>query len=387
MKYPLKKRLMEFLSVGGVILAVGGASAESASNVAPSEAAVDLTPSQINAVKIEPLTNRPFALRKQAVGSIDFDQNLSVQVFPPYPGKILNAAAQLGEPVQKGQALYTVDSPDLLAAESTLIGDAATLALTQKELARAKDLFATNVGVSQREMEQATADHQTAAGAYQAAREALRIFGKTDAEIEQIAASRKGDPTLTVRSPISGEVTAMNAPPGLFVQPGNAPAPYSVADLSVKWMIAAVIENDSPLYHAGQLTKVTVDALPGRVFDGKISKVYPNIDPNTHRMTVRCEVTDTNHELTPGMLANFSTQVQEPVSNVAIPVNGVARNGDGTWAAWVTTDRHHFVQRLVKLGLTQDGQYQILDGLRAGELAVTDGAIFLNNILEAPPSD
>jgi len=56
-------------------------------------------------------------------------------------------------------------------------------------------------------------------------------------------------------------------------------------------------------------------------------------------------------------------------------------------AAWVTTDRHRFLQKIIKFGLQRDGQYQVLEGLQRGELAVTDGAIFLNNMLEAPSSD
>ena len=71
---------------------------------------------------------------------------------------------ELGDEVQKGQPLYTIDSPDLIQAESTLIGAAATFEMSRKELARAKDLYSTNVGVSQRELEQATSDAQTAEG-------------------------------------------------------------------------------------------------------------------------------------------------------------------------------------------------------------------------------
>jgi cobalt-zinc-cadmium efflux system membrane fusion protein len=72
---------------------------------------------------------------------------------------------------------------------------------------------------------------------------------------------------------------------------------------------------------------------------------------------------------------------------VALPMNGVVRNGDGTMAVWVTTNGLRFVQRIVKIGLQQDGQDQILEGLQRGELAVTDGAVFISNILYAPPSD
>ncbi len=87
------------------------------------------------------------------------------------------------------------------------------------------------------------------------------------------------------------------------------------------------------------------------------------------------------------MLATFAIQVQDPVTSVAIPMNGVVRNGDGTMAAWVTKDRHRFLQRTLKIGLQHDGQYQVLQGLQPGELAVTDGAVFVSNILYAPPTD
>ena len=70
-----------------------------------------------------------------------------------------------------------------------------------------------------------------------------------------------------------------------------------------------------------------------------------------------------------------------------MPTTGVVRNGDGTMAAWITTDRHRFVQRIITMGLQRDGQYQVLEGLQRGDLAVTDGAIFLSNMLQAPPTD
>ena len=74
-------------------------------------------------------------------------------------------------------------------------------------------------------------------------------------------ASREIDPALVVRSPISGKITAFNGPPGLLVQPGNPPAPYTVADVSIKWMLANVIESDIPLFHLGQPVEVSVIGL------------------------------------------------------------------------------------------------------------------------------
>jgi membrane fusion protein, heavy metal efflux system len=404
MNYPIRisKRVVVVFTVAAVVAATGilafsrshgsitnanatqGTQANSGAPAA--QTTLDLSASQLSAIKIDPVGTYIFPVQKEAVGNISFADDLSVQVYPSYQGKIIKSLVQLGEEVRKGQVLYTIDSPDLIQAESTLIGAAATLELTSKELARAMDLYTTNVGVPQRELEQAISDEQTAEGALKAARDAVRVFGKSEAEIDQIVASRKIDPVLVVPSPISGQVTAFAGPQGYFVQPGNPPAPYTVSNVSIKWMLD-VVESDIPLFHLGQEVQVKVMAYPDRVFRGKISKIYAAVDPDTHRATIRSEISDPRNELRPGMLANFVIRVQNPVKAISIPANGVVREADGSTTAWVTTDRHHFAQRVVHTGMRTDGQVQILDGLQAGDLVVSDGAIFLSNMLEAPPSD
>jgi membrane fusion protein, heavy metal efflux system len=354
-----------------------------ATNSPPSAPTVDLSPSQLNSIKIETVGSYQFPVEKEAVGTISFADDFSVDVFPAYTGTIIKAFVELGARVQKDQPLYTIKSPDLIQAESNLIGAAATFDLTNKELARVDGL----PGVSQREKEQAISDQQTADGALKAARDAVLVFGKTQAEVDQMIASRKIDPALVVRSPIAGKVTAFNAPAGLLVQPGNPPAPYSVANVSIKWMLANVPESDNASFQRGQPVTVKVMAFPDRTFKGKVSKIYETVDPNTHRVTIRSEITDPKDELRPGMLANFVIRVRGPLEATAIPANGVVREPDGTMGAWVTTDRRRFTERIIKTGLRTDGQVQILDGLQRGELAVSDGAVFLSNMLEAPPSD
>jgi cobalt-zinc-cadmium efflux system membrane fusion protein len=405
MKYPAhisKRTVVMFITAAVIFVATGllesarshGQAADAStpgepaasSNASPSEAALNLSPSQLDAIRIEPVGTYWFPVEEEAVGNIDFDGNLSVQVFPLYQGTIINTLVELGAQVQKESPLYTIKSPDLIQAESTLIGAAATFELTNKELERAKSLNGAN-GVSQRELEQATSDQQTAEGALKAARDAVRVFGKTDADMDQMIASRKIDPALVVRSPMSGKVTSKNAQPGFLVQPGNDPAPYTVSDVSLKWMLADVVESDIPLLHLGQPVQVMVMAYPDRVFKGKVSKIYSAVDPNTHRVTTRSEIADPHDELRPGMLANFLIRVHGPVKATAIPANGVVREPDGTMTAWVTSDRRHFVQRVVKTGLRKDGRVQILAGLQPGELAVSDGAVFLSNMLQAPPTD
>jgi membrane fusion protein, heavy metal efflux system len=339
---------------------------------------IDLTDSQMGSVKIETAGRRKFSIEKEAVGSIDFNEDLSVQVFAPYQGKIVGLYAKAGDRVTKGQTLYTIESPDLIQAESNLIAAAGVLDLTARALNRARQLFALQ-GIAQKDLEQAVSDQQSAEGALRAARDAVRVFGKTDAEIDRYVTTRRIDPLLVVPSPIDGEITARNAAPGLLVQPGNPPAPYSVADNTTMWMLAYVTESDSPSFRLGQPVKVSVMAFPGHLYSGKITTIGATVDPNTHRVMTRSEIQDPNHELRPGMIANFVIETGGPVMAAAVPVNAIVREGDGTMTAWVTTDRRHFVRHTVKVGLIQDGYDQIIEGLQPGELVVTDGAIFLSN--------
>ena len=115
--------------------------------------------------------------------------------------------------------------------------------------------------------------------------------------------------------------------------------------------------------------------------------VAATVDPNVHTRLVRSEVLDPAHQLLPGMFANFMISTGAPVTATAVPVDAVVREGDGTMTVWVTTDRHTFTQRQVMIGLQHDGYDQIVDGLKQGELVVTDNAVFLDNMLTAGPTD
>jgi multidrug efflux pump subunit AcrA (membrane-fusion protein) len=293
--------------------AEANASRESSANSPQPAPTVELSSSQLPAIKVQPVGSYLFYVEKKGVGNIDFnnklyfDSSLSVQVFPPRPGRITQTIAELGDQVQKGQPLYTIDSSDKRLVE--------------------------------------------------------------------------------VLSPITGQVTAVNASPGLEVQPGRPPAPYAVADVSTKWMVGNVAESDSPLFQLGQRVEVRTMAFSSRVFEGAIIRIYPAVDTNTHRVMIRSQISDPENELRSGMLAEFTVRVQEPTEATAVPAKAVVREPDGTITAWVTTDRHHFSQKVIKTGLRQDERVQVLEGLNRGELVVTDGAVFLSNMLQAPPSD
>jgi len=341
---------------------------------------VQLNDEQAKSISEAPAERREFVAHYAAVGNIDFDENRTVPVFSSYQGKIIKPLVEIGDWVRKGQTLYTIDSPDLINAESTMIAAAGLFEQTTAALKRAEDLRRVQ-GLADKDYEQAVSDQMAADASLKSAREAVRVFGKSAPEIDAIVAHRRIDPVLVVASPIDGRVTARAAQPGLLVQPGATPAPYTVADVSKLWLIANVAETDSPAFQAGQAMRVQVNALPGRQFDARISVLGAAVDPTLHTLAVRAEVDDPRHELRPGMLATFDIEANRPVSSTAVPLDGVVREGDGSFSVWVTIDRHRFTRRAVRLGLQQGGVHQVLDGLAPGELVVTKGAILLSNIL------
>jgi cobalt-zinc-cadmium efflux system membrane fusion protein len=288
------------------------------SPTAASDPTVELAASQVNAIQIEPVGTYRFDAERDGVGNIDFDEDLAI-----------------------------------VQAESTLVGAAATLELSSKALARLKGLYEANGGVPQKELEQAISDHETAEGALEAARDAVRVLGKTDAEIDRMVATRRVE------------------------------APHS----SRRWMVANITESDTPFVRVGQDVTAEVLAYPGRTFHGKVSKVYATLDPNTHRTRIRCSIADPAQELRAGMLADFTIRVQDPIEAIALPADAVVREGDGSMTAWVTTDRHVFRQRTLTVGLRQSGHVQILAGLERGDLVVSAGGVFLSNLLQASPAD
>jgi cobalt-zinc-cadmium efflux system membrane fusion protein len=346
--------------------------------VGPQVVQVELSAKQVASLKIAAVGFASFEVLRSAVGNIDFNQNMLVQVFTPNPGRILQTFANVGDRVERGQILFTVDSPDLLTAESNLIQAAGVLVLQNRNLKRLTETLRGGGG-AQKDVDQAVSDQQTAEGNLRAARDAVRIFGKTEEEIAQIINDRRADPALIVRSPITGVVTQRTAAPGLYIQPGNAPAPFTVADTTTMWMLANVVENDAPMLRVGQEVKVRVGAWPNREFGGAITVLGAQVDPATRRVWVRSEIRDPQTLLRAGMFANFTIRIAPPFQAPAVPAAAIVREGDGSMSVWVTTDHQHFEKRTVRTGLQQGGMTQIIAGLRPGEQVVIEGAVFVSN--------
>jgi cobalt-zinc-cadmium efflux system membrane fusion protein len=234
---------------------------------------------------------------------------------------------------------------------------------------------------SQRDLDQALSDQQTAEGNYRSARDAMRIFAKTDAEIDAIISTKKVTAELIVLSPISGKVISRNAQPGLLVQPGSAPAPITVADQTTMWIIANVPETELAYLKEGQTLLASIAALPGKRYEGKIINIGAAIDPATRRVAVRSEISNPDNVLRAQMLASYVIETGAATKSIAIPAESIVREGDGTITTFVTTDNRTFRRRSISIGLTQNNRVQVLTGLSPDEKIASEGALFLSNAL------
>jgi cobalt-zinc-cadmium efflux system membrane fusion protein len=341
---------------------------------------VTISDKQATQVHVIRAATKNFATRLNAVGYVDFDQDDTAQIYSPYAGRVLAVPAKAGDDVKKGQVLFTVQSPDLVQAESALISNAAIFNLSRQILERAHKMLAVQAN-AQKDLEQAVSDQQTAHGNYLASRNALKIFGKTEAQIDRLIATHTVDDALIITSPIDGRVTARSIAPGTLVQPGASSPALVVADISRVWVVANVPEDEIARVRIGQPVDVSIDGQPSMKVHGAIGYIGSAADPATHRIGVRAQIDDPGHQMHPQTMASFTVQTGAPTPSVAVPPDAVVREGDGSMTVFTTRDGRRFERRQVQLGLQQQGMDQILAGLRPGEQLAGDGALFISSAL------
>ena len=328
-------------------------------------------------------------------GNIAIDDDLNTPVFSPYSGHVVRLIAKLGDRVERGAPLFEVEATEYIQAANTLITAVAAAKTARSQLSqaeinekRAHELYLANGGAL-KDWQQSRTDLATAQNgvrsadiALAAARNQLRIFGKSDAEIAALEAqpTQELDPTAVVVAPIAGIVTQRQVGRGQYIQSvsGGASNPvYTIGDLSTVWLMANVREEDVPLMHVGAPVEVRVPAYPGRVFKAKISWVSASLDPNTHRLPVRADVENPDGALKPMMFANFSITTGTDRTAPGVPQSAVVYEGD-TARVWLAQDGGTIASRTIRVGRVQNGMVEVLDGVAAGDKVVTSGALFID---------
>jgi cobalt-zinc-cadmium efflux system membrane fusion protein len=324
---------------------------------------------------------RTFRSEELTEGQIALNGDTATQVFSPFSGRVLSVMAGPGEPVKKGSPLLRIDASEFLQGQSDLLNSAAALKLARTNEQR-KHAAYEGKGGSLQDWQQSQAELAAAQTAFAAARDRLRIFGKTDAQIDAIERAAKPDPVTDVLAPIDGIITDRQVGPGQYIQAGSSTPVFTIGDLSTVWLIAAVRETDAPFIAPGQSAEVRVLAFPDQVFEAKVTVVGPQVDPVTHRIPVRATIANPGGKLKPQMYASFRIITGEPSEAAAVPEEAVVREGDQAHV-WVVEEDNALTLRPIRTGRTRGGMVEVLQGLKPGERIVTRGSLFMDR--EAQP--
>ena len=355
------------------------------------------TKEQWAGLKVWPVESYTFRTEQITDGNIAINDDTTTPVFSPYSGRVTRVIAKLGDEVKQGDPLMAVEASEVVQSQNDLVASLSTLntARAQLRLAganekRQHDLYLAKSGAlkdwlqSQADLASAQNALRSAETARGAARNRLRILGKSPAEIaavENAPNTRPMNPEAIVRAPIGGTVVQRQVGLGQYIAStanGATTNPvYSIGDLSTVWLIANVRETDARLVRIGQRVDVRVLAYPGRVFRAQITWIAPSIDAATRRLPVRAEVDNTDGALKPLMFAAFSIITGTDVAAPAIPQNAVIYEGDKAHV-WVALDDGTVASRSIQVGRTNETMVEVTQGLSAGERIIASGTLFID---------
>jgi cobalt-zinc-cadmium efflux system membrane fusion protein len=299
-----------------------------------------------------------------APAQVEAEPSRMAKIAPPLPGRIVKLFVRFGDAVKAGQALFTLQSPDLVAAQSEFLKGQSAFAQAEKNVARQKDLLDHGIG-AQREYEQAQTERDTAKSELERASTRLRLLG--------IGATNVGGP-LTVSAPISGRVIELNTAPGQF-QNDPSVVLMTVADLSSVWVTANVQEKDIRKVTQGDDATAVFSAYPGESRSGKVLFVGDLLDPDTRTIKVRVSFANEDSRLKPGMFATV-TFSSKAVAEVVIPTAAVVVTGEKS-TVLVEVAPFVYERRVVEVGEQIGNRIVVTKGLEASTRIVVDNAVLL----------
>jgi cobalt-zinc-cadmium efflux system membrane fusion protein len=342
------------------------------------------------ALTVEPVEQRVFRAEHVTEGKIAIDEDRATPIFSPYAGRVMKLLAKPGDTVQRGQPLFTVEATDMVQAQNDFIAAATALnkARSQLNLAqiidkRQRDLY-EGKAVPLKEVQQARAildaaenDARSSEVALEAARNRLRILGKTDQEIAEFRDKGTISPETPIYAPIAGTVVQRKVGPGQYVGTSSSDPAFVIGDLSTVWLMAYVRETDAPKVRIGQQLDFTVLAYPDEIFRANIIYVGAALDPNTRRLPVRATIQNSNGLLKPEMFASVGIFTDEGDAWAAVPREAVIYEGPNA-RVWVVHDDKAIEARPIKTGVISGKLIQVLEGLKPGDKVITKGTLFID---------
>ena len=310
---------------------------------------IDEARRQLIGVRTAPVTAAPMKSTFRAVGVVSYDESALSDVSLKVRGWITKLHVdQTGQRVARGQTLFEMYSPELYNAQQDLL-------LAMGGVAGAADAGSRSEGLAR------------------AARQRLHLLGMNDDQIEALA--KRGAPaeSLPFPSPASGFVIEKDVVEGAAVEAGAKL--YRIAALDDVWIEAEVYEANLASVRVGQRASVTLDYLPGRIYDAKVSYVYPYLDPKSRTGRVRITLANKGLDLRPGMFANLELSA-DLGRRVQVPVGAIVYTGPRR-LAFVDLGEGRFKPQEVQVGATSDGMYEVLAGLNPGDVVATSGVFLI----------
>ena len=297
-----------------------------------------------------------------------WNEERTQRIYPAFAGRVLSLNADIGQPVQAGQVLATLASPEFGAAQADTAKALADAQVAERALARHQTLFEADV-ISRKELDMTEADAQRTKAELARAQARTRMYGSANQVNQQLALA------ATVR----GVVVERNLSAGQEVRPdqggpGNM-ALFVVSDPSVLWIQIDARESDVASLKPGTPITLTLPTLPGQSFEAKIAATGDFIDSNTRAIKVRAVINNAQRLLKAEMLGTAHIQ-RKLADGVLVPASAVQLRGTEHWA-YVQTEPGVFEPRRVKLGYEGLQDVLIVDGVQAGELVVKENSLLL----------
>jgi cobalt-zinc-cadmium efflux system membrane fusion protein len=332
---------------------------------------------QLAAVELAPAEVRAPA-NTELSGRLIWDEDVTVRVFTPFAGRVRKIMADIGQTVETNGSLAEVESPDFGQAQADARKAESDLKLAERTLARTRDLFAH--GAAPQKDVEAAEDAQGQARAEQArAVSRMVAYGATVDSPDEI---------FILRSPLAGTVVDKSVSAGQEIRPdqmlANIPeitAPlFVVSDPARLWIQIDATEVDLAHLQPGREFTFTTRAFPSETFTGRVDKVSEFIDPNTRTIKVRGSVDNARRLLKAEMFVNVSLP-DGATSTISVPAAAVFLKGDKHYV-FIQEKPGQFIRQEVAIGSEEAGRVLILNGLQAGQQVVTDGCVFLQELLE-----
>ncbi len=342
--------------------------------------AVRLSEKEKEVIKVETARVEYRAIRSQvtANGKIIAPINRMAVVSYAFPARVNEIIVKVGEWVEKGSPLLTLQSEEAGQSRAEFFRALADLELAQANFERQKKLYERGAG-AQKDYLAAEAELKVAKANLEAAEKKLHLLGFSEKEVQQMMANHQINPIVTVYSPIKGKVVEIKVIPGETVD--QSKDIMTILDPRLLWVDAEIFEKDLARIKLGQKVEITVPAFPEKVFYGKVSYIADVLKEDTRTVTVRSEVDNSEMLLKPGMFATLRIQLNGDRPVLAVPAIAIC---DHLGEKFVFVARgDEFEPRKVLLGASQDGFYEVISGLREGELVATSGSFQLKSKLLA----